>query len=302
MPKGIDLTGQEFGYWKVIERIPRIPGQKGSIRWKCLCTKCNEIYEVLGDSLRKGTSTQCVKCSQKDKIINMAGQTVNNVYVFEQIKSDKKEAHWRCQCPKCKREDWIVRGSHLRAGITMCEKCASLENLKKIKKPFFKDLTNKRFGKLIAIRPTKERLDTSVIWECNCDCGRTCYKASCYLINSDTSSCGKCSFRSKGELKITKLLDDNAITYEAEKSITIDGHRYRFDFYIPNLNYYIEYDGEQHFKDNEWESIEEIQKRDNIKNQWCKENDISLIRIPYTRYKELTIEDLLLDSSNFIVI
>jgi len=34
-----------------------------------------------------------------------------------------------------------------------------------------KDLTNQRFGRLIAKRPTKERRSGSVVWGCKCDCG-----------------------------------------------------------------------------------------------------------------------------------
>ena len=62
--------------------------------------------------------------------------------------------------------------------------------------------------------------------------------------------------------------------------------------------YLIEYDGIQHSTDtpmkNWGESIDDLQYRDNIKTQWCKDNNIPLIRIPYTKYKNLTIEDLLL--------
>ena len=78
----------------------------------------------------------------------------------------------------------------------------------------------------------------------------------------------------------------------------------RFDFYINEDNYIIEYDGEQHFKDTNGffkTTLEEIQKRDIFKNQWCKENNIPLIRIPYTRYDDLCIEDLLLETSKYVV-
>ena len=37
----------------------------------------------------------------------------------------------------------------------------------------------------------------------------------------------------------------------------------------------------------------------NDKNNWCKENNIPIIRIPYTYQEKITIEDLLLESSNF---
>lgn len=59
----------------------------------------------------------------------------------------------------------------------------------------------------------------------------------------------------------------------------------------------IEYDGEQHFKPVEiWGGEEKLkiqQERDKRKNQWCKENNVRLIRIPYTEYDNLTIEYLI---------
>ena len=69
---------------------------------------------------------------------------------------------------------------------------------------------------------------------------------------------------------------------------------------------FIEFDGEQHFKDNShflWHSkdtLEDIQKRNNIKNNYCKQNDLFLIRIPYT-HKSIKLEDLLLETSKFII-
>lgn len=58
-----------------------------------------------------------------------------------------------------------------------------------------------------------------------------------------------------------------------------------FDFYLPNLNICVEYDGIQHFeKVDIWggeETLIEQQKRDEIKNVFCKNNEIQLIRINY---------------------
>ena len=44
----------------------------------------------------------------------------------------------------------------------------------------------------------------------------------------------------------------------------------------------------------------EIMKEKAIKNQWCKDNNIPLIRIPYTHLNNLCIEDLILETSKFI--
>lgn len=48
-------------------------------------------------------------------------------------------------------------------------------------------------------------------------------------------------------------------------------------------------------------SYKKIHEHDSYKNNWCKENNIPIIRIPYTYQEKITIEDLLLESSNFLL-
>ena len=52
------------------------------------------------------------------------------------------------------------------------------------------DLTGRRFGRLVAIRPTGRRASGSVVWECQCDCGRAVEVAASSLKNGGTKSCG----------------------------------------------------------------------------------------------------------------
>ncbi len=53
-----------------------------------------------------------------------------------------------------------------------------------------KDLTNQRFGRLIALRPTAERHGSCIVWECQCDCGRKAMAPTNLLINGNIRSCG----------------------------------------------------------------------------------------------------------------
>ena len=60
----------------------------------------------------------------------------------------------------------------------------------------------------------------------------------------------------------------------------------------------IEYEGEQHFNARNQgyftqDKVNEIQARDEIKNNYCKKHNIKLIRIPYTEYKKITKEKIL---------
>jgi len=97
------------------------------------------------------------------------------------------------------------------------------------------------------------------------------------------SSCPKCS-ESKGESSIRLLLEEYDISYIQEYKFKKFGN-YRFDFYLPELNTCIEYDGIQHFEAisyfGELNALYETQSRDQIKNEYCKMNNIKLIRIKY---------------------
>ena len=90
---------------------------------------------------------------------------------------------------------------------------------------------------------------------------------------------------SLGEAKIKKYLDNNKIKYIPEKWFQDcrDKKPLPFDFYLPQYNMVIEYDGIQHFKDKGFthSSLKEIQFHDNLKNNYCNTHGIKIIRIPY---------------------
>lgn len=67
--------------------------------------------------------------------------------------------------------------------------------------PNAKDLTNQRFDRLIALKPTDERRNRSIVWYCICDCGNECFVSSINLQSNNTKSCG-C-------LNIDKIIERN---------------------------------------------------------------------------------------------
>lgn len=110
--------------------------------------------------------------------------------------------------------------------------------------------------------------------------------------------CSKCK-RSKGEEVIEKILIDNNIKYTTQKRFKdcIDKRQLPFDFYLPDYNMCIEFDGEQHFKVVEYfggeKGYEDRQRRDKIKTNYCKENNIFLLRISHNENIENKLMKLL---------
>lgn len=107
---------------------------------------------------------------------------------------------------------------------------------------------------------------------------------------------------SKGEQRIENFLQDNS--YEYIKEYTFGDCRdiglLPFDFYLINNNVIIEFDGQHHFMPVNFNGISDeealknfnsTQKHDRMKNDYCKKNNIELIRIPYWDYKN--IEEIL---------
>lgn len=103
--------------------------------------------------------------------------------------------------------------------------------------------------------------------------------------------CPKCN-SSKGEKSICQWLDDNQIKYISQKKFDDckDIRALPFDFYLPDYNLCIEYDGEQHFKPVNFGGISDEEasqnykttlRHDHIKNEFCQNNDISLLRISF---------------------
>jgi hypothetical protein len=88
--------------------------------------------------------------------------------------------------------------------------------------------------------------------------------------------------KSTGEIAVEKTLKKLGLTFEKQKMFKNCKLQLplRFDFYVPSLNTCIEYDGEYHYKDIRG-TLEYTQIRDAIKNKYCAENNIALIRIPY---------------------
>ena len=248
MSKLIDLTGQDFGYWHVIERAKNTAG--GRAQWLCKCTMCNEtIKPVDGAHLRAGKSTCCQKCGVKKMIASTIKHEEGKDYGFlhiermateeERPRKDRAGVYWNCTCTKCGRQNVIVFGDYLRKGQTK----------------------------------------------------------SCGCINSINESL------------ICQMLDTLGIKYIQQKrfdDLTSTGRpcdALIFDIAIYNRNtllYLIEYDGIQHFEEGHFrDTYKQTHPNDLLKNKYCFDNNIPIIRIPYDA--DYTIDDLKLETTRFLL-
>ena len=164
------------------------------------------------------------------------------------------------------------------------------------------DLTGQVFNKWTVISKTDKRsANGNIKWRCRCECGIEKEVDSAALRNGSSMSCGNHKNLSKGNAKIQELLLEANIPFEIEKTFSTckDKRALPFDFFVDN-SYLIEYDGIQHYDITTKFDYEYTHKHDLIKSEWCKKNNIPLIRIPYTHYDNLTLNDLILTTSNFI--
>ena len=107
--------------------------------------------------------------------------------------------------------------------------------------------------------------------------------------------CPNCKL-SHGEEKVKRFLQDNSIMFKQQKIFTdcvnpISKNKLKFDFYLPMFNMCIEYDGEQHFVDKYYTAksggLSRIRINDNVKNEYCKDKGIKLLRISYKDFKSI---------------
>ena len=131
------------------------------------------------------------------------------------------------------------------------------------------------------------------------DCGRE-FVTSLDLIKQDHCICRDCFLRdsmSKGEYRIYKILSKLNLKFKEQHSFDdlILERKLKFDFAVFNeddsVKFLIEYDGEGHFNPNIFPEDSKrgkgyVKLRDKMKDEYCKNNNIKLLRIPYFNIKE----------------
>lgn len=238
----------------------------------------------------------------RDFSIEQIGQ-LKPLYIDETKPRGKgHNIYWvcKCSCGNLISVNSCNLNSGLKANRNMsCGKCHANRE----------DLTDNIYGKLTVIGPDLNYIASAqngwkTKWLCQCECGNITSVFRDNLIRLHTTSCG-CISNSIGEKNIENLLKQYGINFIKEFSFSDLKYkkRLRFDFAIfdknNKLSHLIEFDGRQHNNLytpwNSEETLQERQLKDNLKNTYCQEKNILLIRIPYEKRDNITIQDLYLE-------
>ena len=308
MPK--KLTTEEF-----IERSKIIHGEKydyekveyvgGREEVEIFCNSCNVFFlQIPKNHLRGSGCQQCginkssrSQTRSASKFISMAKQVHGDKYDYSMVEYTSCKIDVVLLCKECKILFYQTPDHHLSG--QGCRKCG-VESIKKKQSLGIEKFVEKANaihggGSFNYSKVKYTNKEAKVIIVCN-TCGK-CFsqRAGSHLRGCGCPSCKK----STGEHAISLFLDENKIEYVAQKRFVgcRDKKPLSFDFYLPNHNTLIEYDGIQHFEPVEYfggvDAFTGTKKRDIIKGEYAKRNDIELVRIPY--WDKDRIEDILMD-------
>lgn len=235
----------------------------------------------------------CAKCRNEDSKLRMT-KSHEDFIKEAAIKHENKYDYSLCIYEASKKKVLIncpkhggffqTPGSHLNGNG--CPKCG-LELIaisRRISSEHFIENARKVHGERYDYSSLKYfDHDTKVEIKCR-DHGSFYQNPISHLIGKGCPRCRK----SKGEEMVRQILELSNIVFETQKSfdslLSEKGGNLLFDFFIPQYNLLIEFDGWQHKNFLKWfhktyDNFERSQKRDETKNNWAKDNKYNLIRL-----------------------
>lgn len=300
------IIGKTFYYITVLENTSK-RASNGGLIVKCKCNICNNIFEAEKGKIIQGQYKSCGCLNKSDlKNVHQKNGRLTGLEPTDQ-KNNSGSIIWKCRCD-CGKICFVSTGDFNSEKVRSCG-CLAKENIIKISKEtrdivakkLTKDWSNQKINNIIIINKAYSN-NRGVYWNCKCPFCNTIFQARpIELIERNRYSCG-CQTMSNNEYKISSLLKKDNINFIY--NLYIKEIKLKFDFYINNNNYAIEFDGSQHFKytGGGWDTKDKFKKtrqRDLIKNKYCFDNNIPLIRIPYD--VEYTIDDLKLETTRFLL-
>lgn len=281
-----DATGQRYGLWTVIEYIP--PNQRSQqnkdLAYLAKCD-CGIVRPIRIADLRAGKSTNCGCMRKRDWNIKI-GKTYGEITVMYQLmnRHGNSVQKYHCKCSCGKEVDWPADYINKKKNCG----CQFMKGF-----DIIESLVGERFGKLTVLG-VSERLDLNgkrAYRICQCDCGNIVEVYRGHLKDGHTKSCG-CS-ESFGETFVANFLNKNNIVFLRQHSFLnlVDKLPLRFDFALfvqNNLMGLIEVQGEQHYNQNSFYYSESLVKHDKMKQEYCLENNIPLLKLDYRKGQEKT--------------
>lgn len=286
-------------------------------RFVCEC-KCNgNIKEYEPRKIVNGhtQSCGCNRINNTDKYSDV--KYLNNIFGdLEVIDTDcgrgPNGVKWKCRCIHCK-EVSIRESKYVVYGRTC--KCSNITCLRDRGANKSKYDNEKYIGKQYGILEVigieygniYNRTCTQVLWECRClACGNISKFAASDVVRGNNSSCG--CIISLHEQMLVEIFKRRGIKYNQQVKFDnltgINGGKLRFDFAIIDSKgnkKLIEYDGYQHMlnpdtSNTNWD-IYLLQEHDKLKNEFCKINNIELVRISGRFINSNSLEKYLIDNN-----
>jgi|GEM_PF-510700 len=237
----------------------------------------------------KAENTRKLESHDLNKTLELFKNKHGNIYDYSKVEYKNNKTKVEIICRK-HGSFWQTPGGH-KWGFG-CPKCKNEINGKK------KSLTKEKFISG-ANKKHNNFYDYSIINYNNSNsileilCPKHGIFKQKAIIHYHGSGCQKCN-QSKGERKLVEIFENNNIIYEEQKVFNDckgEKRNLKFDFYLPIYHICIEFDGEQHFKlVYPWQTLEKLERiklYDSIKNQYCKEKNIRLMRFTKNDVDEL---------------
>lgn len=232
----------------------------------------------------------CPYCTGRYKTTKEVQNKINEIGLHVKLISEYKgnEKDITCKCTICQ-NIWVTKPKVLLTNKSECPKCGRLKaNRHEMKSHDDFILELKKANPYI--KPIDKYIGTHKWIKCKClNCNREFNGMPSRMLRNE-AGCPYCNL-SGGELKMLLALDELGIKYKRQHMIKECRYQLplRFDAFDTDNNIGFEYNGEQHYYPinvknstyNPEKEFELTQKRDKAKIEYCNNNNIPLIIVPY---------------------
>ena len=220
----------------------------------------------------------------KEQVIDIIESKNNDIVLNPEEYINVGIPNLRIICGSCK-DVFTTSLTSIKAGMGMCKKCASRYNGENSRLPIYEVISRiEASGDNKLLNPDEYISNSTINLKIQCGCGDT-FTTSLNNFQKGKNKCDICgNSKSRGEYLIEEILKSLNISFLPEFSFSDcrDKNALPFDFYLPDFNACIEFDGQGHFESVFGEESFELTKRhDAIKNIYCEKSGIKLIRIPF---------------------